>query len=230
MISDPQFMQIAKEASAQLATTFVKEGMLIGLGTGSTAFFFIKELAKRCQEGLKIQAIASSQRSKKLAEELGIPLLDAETVSSLDLTVDGADQIDIKKRMIKGGGGALLREKIVASMSQEMVVIVDENKLVDHLGCCKLPIEIVPFGFKATIKHLQNLGYQGEIRSHTPQNLYLTDNKNFIYDIFIDKLPNPELDEAKIRHIPGVVETGFFLNIAGRVVVGYNNGKTEVHK
>lgn len=227
-VMDSKVLQQIKAAAALHAVSFVKENMLIGLGTGSTATFFIQSLAKCCQEGLKIQAVASSEKSKKLASELGIPLIDIDLISSVDMTVDGADQIDKEKRMIKGGGGALLREKILASMSKEMVVVVDERKLVEYLGSCALPVEITPFAAKATLAHLRKLGYLGDLRKTQNQELFYTDNGNLIYDILIEGLLlHPEQDEEKIRHIPGVVETGFFFNLAGRIVVGCSDGTVK---
>lgn len=219
----------AKQAAAETAATFVQSGMTLGLGTGSTANFFIEAIAARCKAGLTVQAVASSQASLKLAEQLGIPLADMNQVSSLDLTVDGADEIDSKKRMIKGGGGALLREKIVAAMSREMVVIVDSSKCVKALGAFPLPVEVFPFGFKATLNHLHSMGYKGKMRLLKDGARYVTDNGNYIYDIALPyPCQAPEEDERKIRAVPGVLETGFFLNMAGRVVVGYQDGKVEI--
>lgn len=221
----------AKRAAAHAAAELVLPGMLIGLGTGSTSALFIEALSARCREGLRIQAIASSKAALEIAQKGQIPLVDADEVTTLDLTVDGADEIDPQKRMIKGGGGALLREKIVASMSREMVVIADSTKRVEALGAFPLPVEIVPFAFRATLAHLTELGYQGKLRGLGKGNgsLYITDNGNYIYDV---RLPypchNPEEAHRKIRAIPGVVETGFFFGLAGRIVIGYPDGSIEI--
>ncbi len=219
----------AKKNAGEKAASFVKEGMVIGLGTGSTAFFVIEELVKRCREGLQIQAVASSEASYAQAKKGGIPLLDINTLTSLDLTLDGADEIDPLKQMIKGGGGALTREKIVASMSQEMVVVIDETKLVKSLGKHKLPVEILPFGHKATLHHLSHLGFEGKIREMEKGKPYITDNGNLIYDIALTKgFIATKAENEKILAIPGVVETGFFFDLAGRVVVGFLDGRVEI--
>jgi ribose 5-phosphate isomerase A len=218
-----------KKAVGYKAAEFVRSGMRIGLGTGTTVFYFIERLIQRCQEGLNIYAIASSVRSLQQAEQGGIPLLDIDEVSSLDLTVDGADQIDPQKRMIKGGGGALVREKIVAAMSREMIVIVDESKMVPTLGKCKLPVEILPFAKAATLNHIAKAGYRGEFRKKSDGSLYITDNSNYIIDIHLDALQSsPEETHELLIHIPGVVDTGFFFHLAGRILVGFADGQVVV--
>jgi len=218
-----------KKAAGYQAAEFVKNGMRIGLGTGTTTFFFIEKLIERCREGLKIQAMASSEKSFQQAREGHIPMLDIDEVTSLDLTVDGADEIDPQKRMIKGGGGALVRERIVAAMSRELVVIIDENKLVPVLGKCKLPVEILPFAKNATFHHIAKAGYCGELRKKSDGSVFITDSGNFIIDIHFDKLrQSPEEDHETLIHIPGVVDTGFFFNLAGRIVVGFADGQVVV--
>jgi ribose 5-phosphate isomerase A len=218
-----------KKAVGYKAAELVQDGMHIGLGTGTTVFYFIERLIHRCQQGLNIRAVASSQRSLVQAKQGRIPLLRVEEVTSLDLTVDGADEIDSEKRMIKGGGGALVREKIVASMSQEMIVIVDESKLVSSLGKSKLPVEILPFARTATMHHITKAGYQGEFRKKSDGGLYITDNGNLIIDIHFQTLrEDPEKDEHTLRKIPGVVDTGFFFHLAGRVIVGFEDGQVVI--
>jgi ribose 5-phosphate isomerase A len=218
-----------KKAVGYKAAEFIENGMLIGLGTGSTVFFFIERLIQKYKEGLKIQVIASSDKSFQLAREAKIPMLDIEKVTALDLTVDGADEIDPQKRMIKGGGGAHVREKILATMSHEMMVIVDESKLVPFLGKCKLPVEILPFARNAISHHIGKAGYRGEFRKKTDDSLFITDNGNLIVDIHFDKpRKQPEKDHETLIHIPGVVDTGFFFNLAGRVIVGFADGQVVV--
>lgn len=220
--------QIAKRAAGEEAVKFVQPGMLVGLGTGSTAYYFIEKLILRCRQGLKIHAIATSKRSHEQALKGGIPLLHVEDVTSLDLTVDGADEIDPQKRMIKGGGGALLQEKIIASSSREMIVIIDESKLVPYLGGCPLPIEIVPFAFHAIIKKINEIGFTGHLRQTDDQKNYITDNGNYIYDVRLEApCLHPESIHKSIRAIPGVVETGFFFNLAGRVLIGRDDGTVD---
>lgn len=218
----------AKQAAAEKAAGLIESGMLVGLGTGSTATFFISALANRCRNGLKILCIATSNQSAEQAKREGLSLYSIDEIESIDITVDGVDEIDPKKRMIKGAGGALVREKIIASSSTEMVVIADETKLVENLGRTPLPIEIIPFACNATIYKLKKLGYFGQLRTKG-HSFYVTDNGNYIYDLLLET-PIADVEElnAQILAIPGVVDTGFFFNLAGRIVVGYFNGTTKI--
>ena len=221
--------EVIKKAVGRAAAEFIKDGMHVGLGTGSTTFYFIERMIERVREGLKIRAAASSLRSLKQVQEGGIPLLDINEISSLDITVDGADEIDPQKRMIKGGGGALVREKIIASMSKELMIIVDESKLVSKLGKSKLPVEVIPFAIQATLHKMQKLGYQGSFRLNQNKSLFVTDNGNYIIDIHFRHLcEQPELDHEALIHLPGIVDTGFFFNLAGKVVVGFADGQIAV--
>jgi ribose 5-phosphate isomerase A len=216
---------IGKKKAGYLAADRIEEGMLVGIGTGSTVFFFIERLVQRVQEGLKITAVSSSERSTVQAETGGIKFVDVNSMESIDITVDGADEIDPKGRMVKGGGGALLREKILASASKKMTVIVDDKKLVEKLGFFGLPVEIVPYGTSATIKKVNMQGYYGQVRQGESGD-YVTDNGNLIYDVKFDQLRNePETDHLKIIDIPGVVETGFFFRMATNMIVGKGNGE-----
>jgi len=217
-----------KQAAGQLASTLIEEGMTVGLGTGSTAHHFIAALGIRCNEGLGIKAVATSKASETQANECGIPVIEIDGVSPIAIAVDVADEIDPQKRMIKGGGGALLREKIVDSMSDEMVVIIDASKQVDSLGAFPLPVEIVPFGYHATIKKVEDQGFIGSLRSTADGSPFITDNGNYIFDINfggpIAQSDAPESIEAKLQKVVGVVETGLFIGIAGRVIVGHEDG------
>jgi ribose 5-phosphate isomerase A len=217
-----------KQTLGKMAAQLVKDGMIVGLGTGSTAECFIESLIVRCREGLNITAVASSEKSSEQATKGGIPVVDPNAVPSIDLTVDGADEVDPNKRLIKGRGGALLREKILARASEKMVVIVDEYKLVPCLGAGPLPVEIVYFGYLLTISHLKKIGYSGVIRKNSKGELYITDGGNVILDIYFEKpLNNPEEVELEICSIPGVVETGFFLNLADTILIGYVDGHSK---
>lgn len=221
----------AKKAVGKRAAELIQQEMIVGLGTGSTANYFIDHLIERFKKGLKIQAVCSSHASLERAKRGGIPILDINDVSHIDITVDGADEIDPQKRMIKGGGGAHVREKILASSSNEMVVIVDETKLVERVGTSKLPVEILFYGSSATKRKLEKMGYQCKWRMNKDGSLFLSDNGNIILDIFFDAPPiDPEHEHSKIIHVPGVVDTGFFFGLAGRVIIGYLNGKVEVIK
>jgi ribose 5-phosphate isomerase A len=221
---------IAKKAAGTAAAELIENGMLVGLGTGSTAAFFIEALGKRCREGLKISAVATSQQSTRQAEQLGISLRDPETITSLDVKVDGADEIDHHKNMIKGGGGALLREKLLAQSSQEMIVIIDETKLVDHLGTHPLPVEISRFVYQSTLQRIKAKGYQGILRLNRENDPYLTENGNYIVDLqYSAPITDPIKEQEQLKSITGVLETGLFFNLAGRVVIGYEDGFVKVH-
>jgi len=220
-------LENCKKAAAEKAISFIKDGMIVGIGTGSTTFYFTQKLIKQCKAGLTIKAVASSEKTMEIARKGEIPLLDMNTVKSLDIYVDGADEIDPEKRMIKGGGGALVREKISAHMSKERIFIVDESKLVSKLGGRPLPVEIIPFGSAATIHQLERLGYKGTLRmkNNAP---YITDNHNLIYDVQLSENVNPEMAHQQITAVPGVVDTGFFFNLAGKVIIGFLDGKVVV--
>ncbi len=217
-----------KKTIGYAAANFVENGMLVGLGTGSTVFYFITRLIERVQDGLDIQVVSSSIRSEAQAKDGGILVADINAITSIDLTVDGADEITSEKIMTKGGGGALLREKILANTSYEMVVIVDESKVVEKLGKHPLPVEILPFATEAIIDKIRKLGYQGSLRERNKDSLYVTDNGNYIYDICFESLrDDPKKDHEKLSQIPGVLETGFFFNLAGRVLVGKADGTVD---
>lgn len=220
---------IGKKAAALKAVQWVKDGMKVGLGTGSTAFYFIQALGKLCQEGLDIQIVASSKNTHLQAVELGIPLLEENEVVQLDITFDGADEIDSEKRMIKGGGAALLREKILASSSREMVVLVDESKLIKKIGQKPLPVEIISFCYKTTYEKISKLGFSTRLRLSDDKLPVITDNGNCIVDIDISTFRGDFKNlNFQLLAIPGVVETGLFLNHAGRVVIGKPDGSVMV--
>jgi ribose 5-phosphate isomerase A len=225
----PDMMKIA---AAVRALAYVEPGMRLGLGTGSTAAHFVNLLAQEVQKGLDVICVPTSEATRRQAETLGIPLTTLDDVPFLDLTVDGADDIDKELRLIKGGGGALLREKIVATASDRMLVIADEAKLVDTLGAFPLPVEVVTFGLNATRNMIEMLaadaGCQGEItlRVKADGSIFKTDGGNVIFDCHFGRIDDPEsLDEA-LKFIPGVVENGLFLGIADAAVVGGRDGIT----
>jgi len=223
-------VNVAKKAAGEAAAKFVKDGMLVGLGTGSTAFYVIQALGRRCkQEGLKIQAVATSIESERLAREEGILLLETDKIEMLDMTIDGADEVDPKNNMIKGRGGALLREKILAQSSKEMIVIVDSSKVVEQLGGCPVPVEIASYAYRTTLKRLLDKGFKGKIRLKADGNFYITDNKNYIIDIKVEKpISDPIKMHEQLQLIAGVLETGLFFNVAKRVVIGDEKGNVEI--
>lgn len=218
----------AKKAAALRSLDYVQNGMTIGMGTGTTATFFIEGLIEKVRGGLEVRCVSSSKRSEELAEKGGIKVLDIDAVETIDLTIDGADEVDPSLCLIKGGGGALTREKIVASSSRAMIVIVDESKLSPHLGHFPLPVEVIPYGCKKTLQKLEDQGLFGKIRG-SDNAPYITDNGNFIIDIALTP-PLGDIDALnnEILAIPGVVETGFFIGIASLLIVGKNDGSTEI--
>ena len=219
----------AKQSAARKAAEFIETGQIVGLGTGSTAAHFIDALIKRCKMGLKIRAVPSSRHSSDRAARGGIEILDINSAPRVDITVDGADEVDGKKRMIKGRGGAHVREKILAAASTEMVVIVDETKLVPRLGVGCLPVEILFYGSPSTRQKIEDLGFGGKWRMNDDGTLFISENGNLLFDISFDSPPSdPETEHAKLIQIPGVVDTGFFFGLAGRIVIGYGDGAVKV--
>jgi len=216
-----------KQLAAEKAVEYVEDGMKVGLGTGSTAYWAIRKLGERVSEGLKITAVATSRASEEQARELGIPLVAFGDIDSLDLTIDGADELDSSLQLIKGGGGALLREKIVASNSTRMIVIADEGKVVDTLGKFPLPVEIVPFAWEWTVAELAKLGCQPELR-RSREELYKTDNGNYIADCRFEAIEAAPKLALTIQSIPGVVDHGLFIGIAAMAIVGKHDGSIEI--
>jgi len=221
-IQQDSWKQLAGEAAAKL----IEDGMVIGLGSGSTAAYLIYALARRIQAGLSIVgAVPTSKVTGELASNLGIPLTDLDTHPELDLDIDGADESDSQLGLIKGGGGALLREKVVASAAQRFIVIADINKQVRQLGLkTPLPVETIPFAATPVRKRLEALGAIVQLRQLAGQ-LYLTDNNNVILDCtFPGGITDPQDLENRIKRIVGVVETGLFLNMASQAIIGGPEG------
>ncbi len=223
-MSIPLSQDKIKDLLGKRAAELVEPGMIVGLGTGTTAHHFILHLANRCKTGLSITAVPSSEQSLQLAQKHGIPLFPVDKITAIDLTIDGADEVDSARRMIKGGGGALLREKIVAYASHKVIIITDTSKVVEKLGHHPLPVEIVPFGHEITKRHIDALNLKSQWRTNTQGDLWISDNGNYILDISFPLMDNPEREEARLVQIPGVVETGFFLDFADEVLVGHPDG------
>jgi ribose 5-phosphate isomerase A len=220
----------AKKTAAERAVEQIGDDMIIGLGTGSTATYAIHSIGERIKQGLKIKAVATSMASENLAREFNIPLIPLSEAESVDLAIDGADEVDAKGNLIKGGGGALLREKIVAYASRRFIVIVDSSKLTDTLGKFPLPVEVVPFAARLTMKHLRALGCEPSIRKKNATN-FITENGNLVIDCGFELIADPAKLEAAIKTIPGVVETGLFLSrMVSTVMAGYENGEVRVRQ
>jgi ribose 5-phosphate isomerase A len=213
-----------KQSAATAALAYVKSGMKLGLGTGSTARRFVDLLGGEVGKGLSIVGVPTSEATRAQAQAFSIPLATLEEMPELDLVIDGADELDSELRLIKGGGGALLREKIVAASSKRMLVIVDASKKVERLGKFPLPVEVVPFGFGSTRLRLERacatLGLVGAL---TPRqrgdSLFLTDGGHYILDCAFGALPDPERLAARLAEIPGVVEHGLFLGLASIALI-----------
>jgi len=221
----------AKRAAAARAADFVRDGMKLGLGTGSTAAFLVEILGRRVAQGLKITGVPTSEATRRQAESLTIPLTTLDETPELDLTIDGADEFDPALRLIKGGGGALLREKIVAAASRRMIVITDRSKQVERLGRFPLPVEVVPFGLEATrramARALAENGCPGEIvqrREKASGHAFVTDGGHAILDCHCGAIPAPEQLAASLNAIPGVVESGLFVGLASTIIVADGNG------
>jgi len=220
----------AKRAAAQRALDLVKPGMRLGLGTGTTAAHFVALLGEKVQGGFEVLCVPTSERTRAQAAALSIPLATIDECPELDLTVDGADEFDLSLRLVKGGGGAHLREKIVATASKRMIVIVDQSKKVATLGKFPLPVELTPFGLKVTMAAMQRAakaaGCDGkiEIRKNPSGHAYVSDNGNHIVDCFFGSIPDPEALAAGFVAIPGVIEHGLFLGIATGIISAGENG------
>ena len=216
----------AKEIAGIKAAEFVDEGMVVGLGTGSTSFFAIKALGHRVKNGLNIKAIPTSEASEKLALSLEIPLTNFEEHPVIDLTIDGADEVDPNLDLIKGLGGALLREKIVALSTSRQIIIIDPSKKVKKLGTISpLPIEVIPFSWPLVFNELNERDLQPTIRRTETGELFNTDNKNLIIDCnFPEGINNASETNDWINKLPGVVENGLFVGLTDLVVIGQSNG------
>ena len=218
-----------KRAAAERAVVEVEDGMVLGLGSGSTAALVIAALAARVAAGLRVAGIPTSEQSAALARRLGVPLTTFAEHRRIDLTIDGADQVERGTlALVKGLGGALLREKIVASASRRMIVVVDETKLVERLGDrTPLPLEIVPFGAEAVIERLAALEGRPELRRRDGKP-FVTDNGNYIVDCHFAVITDPAALETRLAAIVGVVESGLFLGLASKVIVGTRDGVAEI--
>ena len=207
-----------KQLSAEAACNYVKDGMIVGLGTGTTAEFAVRKIGKLVRNGLSIRSIPTSNRTKELAEAEGIPLIDFSESMFIDLTIDGADEIDGNLNMIKGGGAALLQEKIVASVSKAEIIVVNRTKLVDQLGAFPLPVEVIPFGWQVVFNQLESLHGNPDLRLNKGQP-QVTDQGNYIIDCHFRKIENPKLLEHQLNMIPGVVENGLFINLCTKMIL-----------
>lgn len=208
-----------KKIAAEAAVDYIKDGMIIGLGSGSTVNYMIRKLGERVKEGLNVQGIPSSKKTEKLANEVGVPLIDFSSVEHIDLGIDGADEVDGNLNLLKGGGGSLVREKIVARSTEKFIVIADQSKAVKSLGEFPLPVEVVQFGWEITAKSIADFGTEPVIRIRDGKP-FVSDNGNYILDCKFGNISKPNELHEKLKLLTGVIETGLFMNMADIVIIG----------
>lgn len=235
MPSDLSPIDKAKFVAAKKAVEFVEDGMRVGLGTGSTAAWMVRCLGELVrEEGLKVRGVPTSTRTAQLARDVGIEVISLDAAKWLDLTIDGADEFDADLNLIKGGGGALLQEKIVATASDQMIVISDVSKEVETLGAFPLPVEVIPFGWQTTqalieetLVSMDVMGRSASLRMNG-DSPFVTDEGNHILDLHLKRIGDSRQMAMILNQMPGVVENGLFIDICDRVVIGYGDGKVEV--
>jgi len=216
-----------KELAGRAAAKLVRDGDIVGLGTGSTAYFAVVALGERVKSGLKIVGVPTSVATADLARQFGIPLTTLDEHPEIDITIDGADEIDPKLNLIKGGGGALLREKVVASVTKKMVVVGDSTKVVPALGEFPLPVEIIPFARTVVERKIASLGATTKLRMRPDGQPFVTDNGNHILDASFGKIADPAFVACSLNETPGVVEHGLFIGFARVALVGIGNSVEE---
>ena len=219
-----------KEAAARASLRFIKDGQVVGLGTGSTAAHFIRLLGEQVKNGFRIRGIPSSDRSGEQATSMGIPLTTLDECQQIDVTVDGADEVDPQLRLIKGGGGALLREKIVASATRQLVIVADATKRVPVLGKFPLPVEVIKFAQALVVKKIEALGAQVALRRDANGKPYLTDERNHILDCRFGQIPDADVLARQLSDMPGVVEHGLFIGMASVVLVAEGGDVVELRR
>ncbi|GAB3426350.1 ribose 5-phosphate isomerase A [Niabella aquatica] len=210
-----------KKMAALEAVKEIKDGMTVGLGTGSTAYYAIQAVAEMVKQGMKLQTVPTSEHTKQMCMELGIPMVDMNTIDSIDITIDGADEFTSHLELIKGGGGALLREKIVASITQKQIIITDSSKMVHLLGRFKVPVEVIPMAYSYVLRCLQAIGGTGVVRKKDGAT-YITDQGNYIIDADFGLIEDPAALDQQLNNIVGVVEHGLFIGMAHKVIMSKN--------
>ena len=223
-------LEALKERAAKAAVEYVKDGHVVGLGTGSTARYVVLALGERVKAGLRIKGVPTSRETAELARQQGIPLIDQDNAWIIDVAIDGADQVDPSFNLIKGGGGALLKEKIVAASAKQFIVMVDHTKRVPVLGgSFPLPIEVVSFGWGSTAREIEALTKSRVVLRERNGALFKTEAGNMIVDVHIDRIDQPRELEIALNQIPGVVETGLFVNRTDVLIVGTAQGVQTQH-
>jgi ribose 5-phosphate isomerase A len=230
MANDPKTSDLEKAAAARASLRFVRDGMTLGLGTGSTAAHAVRFLGEQVKAGLKIRGIPTSVHTGELAASLGIPLTTLEECQQIDVDIDGADEFDPQLHLIKGGGGALLREKIIASASGQVVIIADSSKQVAVLGKFPLPVEVIPFAQPLVAKRITALGATVKLRRDAKGNPFVTDEGHHILDCSFGQIPDPPALARKLSDMPGIVEHGLFIELATVVLCAKGENVTELRR
>lgn len=219
-----------KEAAARASLRFIHDGQVVGLGTGSTAAYFIKLLGEKVKSGLRIRGIPTSDRSRELAQSLGIPLTTLDECQEIAVTVDGADEVDPQLRLIKGGGGAMLREKIVASATKQMIVVADATKQVEQLGKFPLPVEVIKFAQALVAKRITALGAEVQLRTGNDGQPYVTDENNHVLDCRFGEIRDPDRLARELSEMPGIVEHGLFIGMASVALFAHGSEIVELRR
>ncbi|WP_306798540.1 ribose-5-phosphate isomerase RpiA [Oceanobacillus saliphilus] len=219
-------MELNKKSAGEEAVKYIENGMTIGLGSGSTINWMLQKLGESVKEGLDIKGVPTSIKTELLAKGLGIPLVDFSEVTQIDLAIDGADEVDPGLNLLKGGGGSLVREKIVDAIAGQLIVIVDDSKVVKQLGDFPLPIEILPFGWEVTAKRIADFGCVPNLRKKD-NDVFVSDNGNYILDCTFDQITQPKKLHQDLKLLVGVVETGLFVDMTDKLIIG-RNGKIDM--
>lgn len=207
-----------KRLAALEAVKFIQPGDIVGLGTGSSAYYAIQAIAELVKQGFQLRAVATSENTASLAERLGIPMLDFNNVQAIDITIDGADEFTSDLKLIKGGGGALFREKIVASMTRQELIIADSSKLVEQLGAFTVPIEVIPLALNHVLKAIDQIDGRPALRKKSGR-LFITDNSNYVIDADFGLIEDPESLSNVLNNIDGILVHGIFLNLTTRIIM-----------
>lgn len=223
MLTQDEIKKLTGEHAAQL----VQNGMTAGIGSGSTVYWLIEALGKRIKEGLSFRAVPTSRQTAEHLAKYNIETIELDSDTSIDITIDGADEIDPQLQLIKGGGGMLLQEKIVASASKQLVIIADHTKLVNKLGKFPLPIEVIPWGWKYLQHELEEQFIIKTVLRQSNGKIYLTDHGHYILDCYFEVINDPAALNSELNDIPGVVENGLFVNMASKIIIGYPDGKIQ---
>lgn len=218
-----------KRIAGEKAAELVKDGMVVGLGTGSTVYYTIKKLGEMVAKGLKIKAVSTSSSTTAIVEEIGIPLVTLNEIEHIDITIDGADEVDAALNGIKGGGGALLYEKLVAVSSEKVIWVVDSSKMINKLGKFPLPVEVIPFAYNHVFTKFKDMNFNPKIRMNN-NNFFVTDAQHYIIDLYLDVIENAYELENTLNSIPGVVEHGLFLDMVDTVIIGKENSVEIINR